>query len=159
MKSKIQKKNYDKCACCGRRFGVDPRVGRLHRFCARPACAKASHVAAQKKWLRREKLWTNPDNVDVIRMQQWRIDHPGYWRRKIRVGRYELRGKLADPPHCIQHQRSSRIHRRLRTKLLPFARMESSTTYSFPFGSKRLSHAPAGICSERECVFPSVSNS
>jgi hypothetical protein len=34
--------------------------------------------------------------VDVIRTQQWRSTHPGYWRRKIRVGRYEVRGKLAD---------------------------------------------------------------
>lgn len=29
-------------------------------------------------------------------MQQWRDVHPGYWRRKLRLGRYELRGKLAD---------------------------------------------------------------
>ena len=29
-------------------------------------------------------------------MQLWRAAHPGYWRRKIRVGRYEVRGKLAD---------------------------------------------------------------
>ena len=29
-------------------------------------------------------------------MQDWREAHPGYWRRKIRVGRYEVRGKLAD---------------------------------------------------------------
>lgn len=34
--------------------------------------------------------------MDTIRMQQWRNLHPGYWRRKLRVGRYELRGKLAD---------------------------------------------------------------
>lgn len=29
-------------------------------------------------------------------MQQWRSAHPGYWRRKIRIGRYDVRGKLAD---------------------------------------------------------------
>jgi len=29
-------------------------------------------------------------------MQQWRGTHPGYWRRKIQIGRYELRGRLAD---------------------------------------------------------------
>lgn len=29
-------------------------------------------------------------------MQDWRSKHPGYWRRKLRVGRYEVRGKLAD---------------------------------------------------------------
>lgn len=29
-------------------------------------------------------------------MQDWREAHPGYWRRKAQVGRYALRGKLAD---------------------------------------------------------------
>jgi hypothetical protein len=32
----------------------------------------------------------------VYRMQQWRNTHPGYWRRKTRIGRYEVRGALAD---------------------------------------------------------------
>ena len=29
-------------------------------------------------------------------MQLWRNMHPGYWRRKVPIGRYEVRGKLAD---------------------------------------------------------------
>lgn len=29
-------------------------------------------------------------------MQQWRDMHPGYWRRKVRLGRYVMRGKLAE---------------------------------------------------------------
>ena len=29
-------------------------------------------------------------------MRLWRSAHPGYWRRITRVGRYELRGQLAD---------------------------------------------------------------
>lgn len=75
---------------------MNPRVGDLHRFCSRPACAKASRVAAQKRWLRKERARSATDNVDVIRTQQWRTAHPGYWRRKLRVGRYEVRGQLAD---------------------------------------------------------------
>ena len=91
-----KKKTYRKCSHCGRRFCVDPRVGRLHRYCGRLHCAKASRIAAQKRWLREERRRGRADNVDVIRMQHWRNNHPGYWRQKIRVGRYEVRGKLAD---------------------------------------------------------------
>lgn len=69
-------------------------MGRLHRYCARPGCVKASRVAAQKKWLRHEKQG-EPDKVSVIRTQQWRLEHPGYWRRKVRLGRYEIQGELA----------------------------------------------------------------
>ena len=32
----------------------------------------------------------------MIRVQLWRNAHPAYWRRKRRIGRYEVRGKLAD---------------------------------------------------------------
>ena len=29
-------------------------------------------------------------------MQQWRTAHPGYWRRRARIGRYLVDGKLAE---------------------------------------------------------------
>ena len=29
-------------------------------------------------------------------MQQWRAAHPGYWRRWIKVGHYQIRGALAE---------------------------------------------------------------
>ena len=29
-------------------------------------------------------------------MQDWRTTHPGYWRMRTRLGRYILRGKLAE---------------------------------------------------------------
>ena len=29
-------------------------------------------------------------------MQDWRTTNPGYWRKKIHLGRYILRGKLAE---------------------------------------------------------------
>ena len=67
-----------------------------HRYCSLPACAEASHAASQEKYLRAEKRQHATGNVDVIRMQQWRSAHPDYWRRKICVGRYDVRGKLAD---------------------------------------------------------------
>ena len=96
MKSHSRKKTHRKCAHCGHRFLIDPRVRRHHRFCGRPACLKESRRVAQQKYLRKERRQQTPDKVDVIRVQEWRCAHPGYWRRKVRIGCYDVRGKLAD---------------------------------------------------------------
>ena len=67
------------------------------RYCSRPTCVKASRGAAQKKWLRKA---ANRDHfkggVNHLRVQDWRTTNPGYWRKKTRLGRYILRGKLAE---------------------------------------------------------------
>ncbi len=51
-------------------------------------------MRARKKWLRE-----NRDHfkgvANLVRVQEWRKKHPGYWRR-VRVGQYSLRGALAD---------------------------------------------------------------
>jgi hypothetical protein len=52
---------------------------------------------AQKKWLSKAE---NRDHFNgwenLRRVQDWRNTHPGYWRRRIRLGRYFLHGKLAE---------------------------------------------------------------
>lgn len=67
------------------------------RYCSRPTCVKASREAAQKKWLRKAE---NRDHFNgrehQLRVQDWRTVNPGYWRKKTRLGRYILRGKLAE---------------------------------------------------------------
>ena len=65
------------------------------RYCSRPACVKASREAAQKKWLRKATDYFN-GGEHQIRVQDWRTINPGYWRKKTRLGRYILRGKLAE---------------------------------------------------------------
>ena len=44
MKAKKRKPVLRHCAHCGQPFAVDPRVGKLHRYCSAPASAKASLV-------------------------------------------------------------------------------------------------------------------
>lgn len=95
MKPNPRKITHRNCAHCGHRFLIDPRVRRHHRFCGRPACIKESRRVAQQKYLRKERCRQTPDKVDTIRVQEWRAAHPGYWRRKLRIGCYEVRGKLA----------------------------------------------------------------
>jgi hypothetical protein len=53
------------------------------RYCSKPECRKVSKIESQRRW--RQK----PDNLDyfkgdehVARVRQWRLEHPGYWRRK-----------------------------------------------------------------------------
>jgi hypothetical protein len=58
-------------------------------------CKQAGRALAQKRWLRKNRdHFKGPENL--IRVQNWREDHPGYWRRRARVGPYLLRGQLAD---------------------------------------------------------------
>jgi len=87
--------SHRKCAHCGRRFRIDPRVRRLHRFCSRPVCAKVSRVTSQRRWLKRERERQIQSKADVYRTQEWRRSHPGYWRRKATIGQYVVRGELA----------------------------------------------------------------
>lgn len=57
---------------------------------------KVSRSAAQTRWLKKTE---NRDHFsglpDLVRIQQWRAAHPGYWRRRVRVGSYNIQGNLA----------------------------------------------------------------
>lgn len=67
------------------------------RYCARPNCVKASRSAAQTRWLKKTE---NRDHFsglpDLVRIQEWRAANPGYWRRRVRIGRYNISGNLAE---------------------------------------------------------------
>jgi hypothetical protein len=74
--------NYN-CQNCKRVFHPDYRNVTRQRFCSKPECRHASKVDAQQRWRQQ------PDNLDyfkgsvhVERVQQWRREHPGYWRRQ-----------------------------------------------------------------------------
>ena len=94
MKRTKQKKTFRRCVHCGRRFLVNPRLGRRHRFCARPECAHASHLAAQKKWRRSpggREYFKGRENT--FHVSEWRKAHPGYWRHRGRPA-----GLVGDDP-------------------------------------------------------------
>ena len=92
MKAKKRKPVLRPCPHCGQPFAVDPRVGKLHRYCSTPACAKASHTMANAKWLEKWKLehegkpyFTGSENCTHVR--HWRAVTPKYWRRLKRAQR------------------------------------------------------------------------
>lgn len=71
-----------KCSHCRKLFEPDPRNRNRQRFCAKPACRKASKACSQKKWHEKPEnrdYFKGPENV--ARVQEWRREHPGYWRR------------------------------------------------------------------------------
>ncbi len=80
MKKKIRRR---RCKHCYDLFKPDPRNLKRQKFCRKLACKIASKKHSQQKWLMRPKnkdYFSGPANV--IRVQQWRQQNPGYWKGK-----------------------------------------------------------------------------
>lgn len=72
-----------KCRHCKSLFVPDPRNRNRQKYCHLPACRKASKAASQRKWLEKpdnRDYFQGPENVK--RVQRWRKNTPGYWKRK-----------------------------------------------------------------------------
>ena len=72
-----------KCQHCNEFFHPDHRNVARQRFCSKPDCHHASKANSQRRWLQKpenQNHFRGPDNVK--RVQLWRQDNPGYWRRK-----------------------------------------------------------------------------
>ena len=83
-----------KCQQCKTVFVPDPRCVKRQRYCAPPACRKASKAASQQRWHQKPANrddCTGPTHVERVRA--WRQAHPGYWRRK-----------RSKPPHALQDE-------------------------------------------------------
>ena len=75
----------------------DPRNAKRQRFCYKPECRKASKTVSQKRWLDKEAsrdYFRGPTNV--LRVQQRRRDHPGYWRSKTTTEAIPLQDRLTE---------------------------------------------------------------
>ena len=63
-------------------FIPEPRAAGRQKFCRRSACREISHLTSQERWLRNKKGRSyHTGSVAVSRMQDWRKEHPQYWRR------------------------------------------------------------------------------
>ena len=79
--------NRRKCKCCRTLFRPDPRNRHHQRYCSEAACRATSKAASQARWRaapENQSYFRGP--VNVARVQAWRLQHPGYWRRARRVG-------------------------------------------------------------------------
>jgi len=80
MKKKIRRR---RCKHCDDLYKPDPRNLKRQKFCRKTECKEASKRYSQQKWLIKPKnqdYFSGPANV--IRVQQWRQQNPGYWKRK-----------------------------------------------------------------------------
>ena len=71
-----------KCLFCGKLFRADPRNARHQKYCSEAHCRIASKAASRRAWLAKPEnrnYFRGPENV--ARVQGWRAEHPGYWRR------------------------------------------------------------------------------
>jgi hypothetical protein len=72
------------CSHCNMIFPPDPRNATRQTYCRRtPECRKASKADSQKKWIEKPEnrnYFSGPTQIQ--RVQQWRKNHPGYWKRK-----------------------------------------------------------------------------
>jgi hypothetical protein len=80
MKKKIRRR---RCKHCKDLYKPDFRnIGR-QKFCNKPECKIASKKHSQQKWLIQPKNRDHFSGLEnVIRVQQWREQNPGYWKRK-----------------------------------------------------------------------------
>ncbi len=135
MKAKKRKPVLRPCPHCGQPFAVDPRVGKLHRYCSTPACAKASHTMANAKWLEKWKLehegkpyFTGSENCTHVR--HWRAVTPKYWQRLKRA-------KRAKRPQfrLIQYRLSA----------MRFVALQDTFDTFFTLGTDLLARLPGGV--------------
>lgn len=71
-----------KCLHCKTFFHPDPRNVTRQRYCAKRDCRNVSKTESQRRWRQKPEnhdYFRSPENVK--RVQQWRLEHPGYWRR------------------------------------------------------------------------------
>ena len=70
-----------RCSHCKVWFRPHPRRAAQQRYCAKPECQAASKRASQQKWCRKNPGYFHGD-THVQRVQAWRREHPGYWKKK-----------------------------------------------------------------------------
>ena len=110
MKINRHRTHTRRCAHCGQRFPINPRLGKRHRFCSQTECAKASRHAARRKWLRKNggrRYFVGKETADRVR--SWRQDHPQYWKRgrltaRARQANFVLTKALADAVRYVALQ-------------------------------------------------------
>jgi hypothetical protein len=73
------------CRNCHELFTPDHRNRKKQNYCSKPECRKASKAASQRLWQLKEEnksYFRGPENVR--RVQEWRMNNPGYWKKQSR---------------------------------------------------------------------------
>jgi len=83
QRGRMKQTRARKCHHCGQLYHPDYRTSDRQEYCSAVTCRQASHRVAQLRW------WRQPENQayyrgadQVRRVQAWRKQHPGYWKKK-----------------------------------------------------------------------------
>ncbi len=72
-----------RCKNCSELYKPDPRHLKRQKFCRKPECRAASKKCSRQKWLNKPENRDDFSGSDhVSRVQEWRWDNPGYWKRR-----------------------------------------------------------------------------
>jgi hypothetical protein len=92
-----------KCLHCKMLFVPDYRNRGRQKYCSTSECQQTSKRARQQRWL------SKPENRDhfrgaenVLRVQEWRKAHPGYWKRSPRKVVRTLQDACSAQPAAIK---------------------------------------------------------
>lgn len=87
------------CCNCHELFMPDSHNATRQEYCCKQECRRASKAGSQKRWTEK------PENrnyfcgsTNVQRVQEWRKEHPGYWRRKSGKTEIALQETLNEQP-------------------------------------------------------------
>ncbi len=73
------------CRHCHRRFAPDCRNRYHQRYCHSADCRVASKRASQRSWCMKPENRAHFCGPEAVaRVQEWRREHPGYWRGQVR---------------------------------------------------------------------------
>lgn len=97
----VSKLKQRKCLCCNQLFSPNKHNKRRQVFCSTPDCRKASKSASQDRWLNKppnRSYFRGSPNTQ--RVQQWRKDHPNYWKRSktLKTPQTPSQSALSHPP-------------------------------------------------------------
>ena len=96
-----------KCRCCSIFFRPEYRNGHHQCYCSAPPCRQASKVTSQRRWAHQ---FSNRSHFrgerEVERVQKWRREHPGYWKKQKSVSQ---RAQPAEPQPINPEQRSRNV--------------------------------------------------
>lgn len=92
---KKEKKHYRhrKCPCCHKWFMPQPQNAYHQRYCTAPACRLESKRESARRY-RRKHRDENKGSAHVLRVQNWRKEHPGYGRNTTRSYQFSLSIRL-----------------------------------------------------------------
>lgn len=91
------------CKNCKELYLPDYRNRYHQRYCSKSKCRLASKKASQQKWLCSEKgrgYFQGPSNVEHV--QQWRKEHPGYWKKDMSKVKNALQDDCISQPALNQ---------------------------------------------------------